>query len=1105
MYRIISIVSGRVLTIVDPSFTISNRMISLILLRSHGMPNIRNTLLVNDKLQKSPLTAHLDGWILRWMRLIVCTLLQVFAIPIASQSQTASLKYSVRQYTTDNGLPQNTVRAIMQDHDGFIWLATDQGLSRFDGQSFVNFDKDKLGLKSSSFLSFITDIEGRTDRLYALGENLAHIRIAGGRAMADKNPLDDRIHKMFRPGSRPYDLMYMLGLPDRWNKDFVPTYNLFLLPKSNGDFYIWAKGGSIDLYARWKKQKSYRTTLESPVGLFRIGKNLYYDDQAGNIQLVASAGPAAGARVTFTPAREELVKPDLSKTYKLYADDLTGSAFIYQDRNLFLLSERAPGHFETRLLLNNVDFGRNGLISVSYDSRQQRLYLGTITNGLFIYDLAVFEALGVDTDDPGLNVYYAQAALSDSSVITPHFYVLGKGAGGRSFSQIIPHPLGRAINGLTIVKSRSRDIWIAGYGWSYRWLYRYDATGKKLKQVWDLRSDISFLYEDDTGRIWLGMKSDGLKYIDPEEKGMPVHTFTHKIKNVSYMLKDGKDVLWVATHPGLFRVDLARKTISPVPHTSGYYIKSLLVARPGEVWFTTDDDGFFLVQKNRLTRFPLDKDHFLSHAHCMVYDRKDFFWIPTNQGLFRILRSDLLRFASHRDSSLLYYHRYSKQSGFQINEFNGGCQPCALRLNNGYVSLPSMGGLVFFKPEQMPVDVPNSKIFIDRIEAHSGNVPITGSKIQLTGVSDLRVFVSSPYLADRHNQKLYYTISAQDHPTAQTWFPIEKEQQSILLNNLTSGTYILKIRKNTGFGPNSIQLTSLTIVIPYAWYETWPFKLLVITIVLVAIYFYFKTRLKKADRMNRILESRVSEKTRSLQDTLSVLKGSEQELQRQTRLQMHLIASISHDIRSPLRAIEFTSARLPGLIRKGDYTLAETVGSSVNEHSKRILSLLENMLSYVKSQVTGGSVAYDTFRARSLVDEVAAIFDEALGVRKNKFVNKVPETLLLRSNRQLLKIILHNLIDNANKYTSEGLVTVSADEDGERATLLVADTGAGLPEAVLNWFNQGDDAYLKSLDGGLSVNGIGLVIVRELAELVNLRITAASGPGAAFSIQFWKE
>lgn len=213
--------------------------------------------------------------------------------------------------------------------------------------------------------------------------------------------------------------------------------------------------------------------------------------------------------------------------------------------------------------------------------------------------------------------------------------------------------------------------------------------------------------------------------------------------------------------------------------------------------------------------------------------------------------------------------------------------------------------MVFFKPEQIPIDTPGSKIFIDRIEADSKRIPVNGPRIELTEVNDTQLFVSSPYLGDRRNQQLYYMVSSDDKASVKhVWYPIENEQQSVHLNNLASGTYTLKLRKNGGFGPDSQRITTLTIVIPYAWYETWPFRIAVALLVLAGIYLYFKNRLKKADRLNKILESRVTERTRNLQDTLSVLKVSEQELLRQTRLQMRLIASISHDIRSPLQSAE---------------------------------------------------------------------------------------------------------------------------------------------------------------------------------------------------------
>lgn len=1032
-------------------------------------------------------------------------------MPATSQTPAKSPEYSLRHYTSDNGLPQNSVGAIAMDRDNFIWLATSDGLVRFDGRSFLTFNKAELGGATNIFVGFLQN----AGSFYAVTDNFGYVKIDAGRAVTDKHPPVVSLSQMFKTKEGPRGLTYAMGFPDRFNEDWfpsrskdlskgnwLPTQYVLFDPDSNGNFFKWQKDGRVDYYKNWKKQKSYPTHVRLPHGIFRVGKSLYNDDRAGNIELLATDDGTISTqrKIKLVPAHRQSARPDLSKSYVIYSQDLSGDAFIYQDQKLYQLSQQRNHDLETTVLLDGFDFRQNNVASVLFDDKHQRLYLGTLSNGLFILDFHAFRTLIVENGEPTTNIYYAQTALSDSTVITPSLNVLGSSTSGQPIAYRLPPPIREfPMTWKSMLKARSGDIWCL----KHNILYCFDGNVKKLKGQWDAGGEISHLYEDRRGRIWLGTRFVGLRYIDPSEKSMPIHTFTQKITGISYILEEGADMLWVGTGTGLFKINLLRKAFSLVPDTKQYYIRSILIQPDGELWFTTYEHGLFLYQNNKLHRFPLDKDHYLSNAHCLVGDTNGYFWLPTNHGLFRIYRQDLLDFTRHRDSTRLYYHHYLKQNGFRIDEFNGGCQPCAVRLHSGYVSLPSIDGLVFFKPEQVPVDIPRSKIFIDRIEANSRNVPFSDSKVELSAVSDLKVFVSSPYLGDRENQQLYYAISSEEHPAStQTWYPIEKDQQSILLNSLTSGTYTLKIRKNTGFGPNSLQLTTLAIVIPYQWYETWPFKISVVVLMLIAIYFYFKGRLKKAHRLNKILESRVSEKTRSLQDTLSVLKTSEQELLRQTRLQMHLIASISHDIRSPLRSIEFTSAKLSGLIQSGDYTLAETVGTSVNESSRKILTLLENMLSYVKSQFSDSSVVYENFVAHDLVEEVALIFKQAFAVQHNRFNNNVPETVQVRSNRQLLKIILHNLIDNANKYTSEGSVSVSLSENRGVIALLVTDTGPGLPKNILHWFNNGDAAYTESPGGGQGIHGIGLVIVKELAEILKVDIKVTSNPSAQFSITF---
>src|SRR5690606_19936591 len=126
-------------------------------------------------------------------------------------------------------------------------------------------------------------------------------------------------------------------------------------------------------------------------------------------------------------------------------------------------------------------------------------------------------------------------------------------------------------------------------------------------------------------------------------------------------------------------------------------------------------------QNSKITNFPSDENGYLLHAHCIFEDRKGIFWVTTNKGLFRVAKKDLLAYAETGNVANLWFDYFSKWDGFGTNEFNGGCQPCAVRLPNDYVSFPSLNGLVWFKPEEVESEHPNSSIFLDDVTVNKGN------------------------------------------------------------------------------------------------------------------------------------------------------------------------------------------------------------------------------------------------------------------------------------------------------------------------------------------------------------------------------------------------
>ena len=163
-------------------------------------------------------------------------------------------------------------------------------------------------------------------------------------------------------------------------------------------------------------------------------------------------------------------------------------------------------------------------------------------------------------------------------------------------------------------------------------------------------------------------------------------------------------MLWAGTGKGLYRVQLSPLRVDSVPGFGRRHIRSLFIPRRGEVWITTYDEGIFLFRKGRAMQMPADRLGYLKNAHCITPDDRGFYWITTNKGLFQAARKDLLAYADGEQRQVYYYY-YSKYNGLLTNEFNGGCQPCALQLGNGDISLPSLDGLLRFRPSQIRAEL----------------------------------------------------------------------------------------------------------------------------------------------------------------------------------------------------------------------------------------------------------------------------------------------------------------------------------------------------------------------------------------------------------------
>ncbi|GGN04955.1 hypothetical protein GCM10010967_44970 [Dyadobacter beijingensis] len=240
-------------------------------------------------------------------------------------------------------------------------------------------------------------------------------------------------------------------------------------------------------------------------------------------------------------------------------------------------------------------------------------------------------------------------------------------------------------------------------------------------------------------------------------------------------------------------------------------------------------------------------------------------------------------------------------------------------------------------------------------------------------------------------------------------------------------------------------------------------------------------------------------RTGELRHSLVNLEESRRKLETEYVHQKHLIASISHDIKSPLRFLMTTTGRLAR-----NHPDLSTV-RAISQSSYRLYHFMKNLLEYTEFRYKNAGVQFTYLDVNEMVAQKFAIFIQDAEVNANRFVNAVPPGVIVKNNQQLVGIILHNLIDNANKATNGGTISVTHEDHRGELHLIVNDTGPGMDASVRDWINS-DSRELPGSGNAAQNFGMGLLIVKEISTLIRARLLAEpnSPTGTSVHIIFAK-
>ncbi|OJW30849.1 MAG: hypothetical protein BGO54_23390 [Sphingobacteriales bacterium 46-32] len=1014
---------------------------------------------------------------------VIAGLILFFVIPLWAYTAEDSLYRLAAHYTDADGLPQNSIKSIAQDKNGFFWLATERGLVRFDGHHFSTYLTTLQGSQSDRFSHIITD--WKRSCLVAFNEKQNFFRVFTSGPQADSIYIDQLKKTIaFLPGLPDFSRFTLTGLPANDNGVLQIGDTTVLLADSQMAYACTP--GQVELYTAGKLvfRKSFQQT--DPSRFFLLGDQLCYF-HSDNTVSVFSAGAITRLGVVGLSARHPGGRPSRI----LWNSNHPNRLLIFEGGDVYIMHRNGNGLLAKKVL-SGFDAEKELIISAWVDPAGRRLLLGSHVKGLYVFEYPFFTSVPQAIDSNPDHVYYAQAAWRDEWLLT--------GQGHLYTPALIQKPLV-----LPAIAGNSDKTSLVLQDGKWAWvkrdsqIHQISLPDGKLVKSWQMPAGITVIAKGPSQKLWIGLEDGRLLLFDPAAKD-EAYVVKAKLPAIIHCITFLNDQeLYVGTDSGVFRVFASSGQIAVVPGLQNKQVRSLLLEKDGRLWVTTYGQGFYLYNDGRLTSFPADKNDYLLTAHCMIADSKGFFWITTNRGLFQVARADLLDYASGGLSEI-YYQYYSTDQGLLTNEFNGGCQPCAVQLTNGLFSLPAINGLLWYFPDRWEPELPFEDLFIDRVWLDKQEISVSESFKLPRNLQQLKLFISTPYLGNTANLDIRYTLNKKGDKAV--WLPVENN--SITLSRLPAGQYELRIRKIRGFGKNNYTEKAVTLEVPVHWLlHPFAFLIYLITAILISVA-AIQLRTRYIKRKNMQLQQRIREQTAELQVALTDLQQSQQELMRQADWQQKMLAVLSHDIKAPLKYLMYTADYIQrGLQQEGNSAYAEH-SQTVNEYIRRLYHTMDNLLQYIQTQLKDGQVSFQPIDVWKLVEDKKSIFDDIALHVNTTIENKVLPGTSLFSNQPLLAVMVHNLIDNAIKVTENGTVTIEAASDASGGYIRVRDTGIGMPPSLVKWLSQEQEEIQPAEISGAkgAGTGIGLLIVKGLALFLRIRITAESTERGS-SVTLW--
>jgi signal transduction histidine kinase len=987
--------------------------------------------------------------------------------------------FRVNYYTTENGLPSNGIKGLQWDEQsGFLWTATEAGVSRFNGLDFSNFTIENTPFIEAERMLFL--VKNNSGKIYTADQSGNILTIKNNTILPYR-----RYSEMMEP---LLNKRFTISISDTFFNDrskyrSTMPFNLLYdhtLPTSDTSAYIIHTNKIYSFSMGMPEPIPYPDSTLIAISAFKLNDNCFFLNKDGVIQGL-NHDPALNK--TFY-----LINPDgssftsLGKSDRIYWVNGMENPILINKNKAWLLSLSGD-----RITATSIcdEIPTDALIEyVQYSSQKKLLFLGTDSKGIIVISQNRVEAMK-STGFNQRNAYYSQVELENGNVLTNEGQVIGNN---------IPYHSTLPINGkFTYFVSLTKDsiIWYSQYNSvaGFVCLHSYNMKTRQTRVYPKIRgaeiiikemSDGKKLAVTEFGIAWL--VNDSLQYLY-KHPDISYNTGSYKVEETE------PDIVLLATCSGILKFNTVTKKLDTVLKSQGSCIRSTWKYRD-YIFFGSYGKGIFIWKNGNIRSIPIDKGKYLLYSHCFIPDDDGYCWISTNRGLFKAKINELIN-AYENNSSTVYYHYFGKNDGMDMMEMNGGCTPCALQLKNKTLSFPTMDGLLWVDPEKAKPILPDGEIFIDQITVDSIEINPEQTAGFTIPAKTKDIYIRLAFAAWCNKENIYLEYQLND---SLNWKPVNTDINAVIhFSNLNSGDYVLRIRKLNGFGINNYSYKTIHFSIITPWYKLWWFNLLIIFIVAGLVLLYINLRTRQLKRKQQRLEKQVFEKTKELQQKNEVLEKNDS-------IKTRLISIMSHDIVTPLK---FLTAAGKNLIEKRNVMTEELQKETLEEMantSQELQMLSTNILNWIKYQNENRRLARENFNIHELVKQDIGILKSLARQKQLVLKNLVAPELTMYQYYEPLKILVYNLLTNAINFSEKGEILIDAERENEFVKIWVKDHGVGMTAEQIQRIVADEIIITSANVDKRKGHGLGYLIIKDLLKMTGGTLSIQSEKGSGTTI-----